>query len=87
MKHYCLDNFTRKIESIRASLMCRSPPCVFIRWWMYPNASQMFPSGLKELGSTTLRTCSNMQTMTKWLSTLQVCIYLRVYYADEGIRN
>lgn len=29
MKYYCLDNFTRTIESIRASLMCHSPLCVF----------------------------------------------------------
>ena len=67
-----------------------SPLCVLgvlsTRWWTSPSGSQMFQSGLKGLGSTTLRTCSNTQTRTKWLSTLQVSdmALIRVIISDKS---
>lgn len=57
--------------------------CITNRWWMHPSESQMFQSGLKALDLTTLRTCSNTQTRTKWLFTLHVSPCYRFYSAHE----
>lgn len=70
-------NQSFKMHGVCQSQSLITPVCVLwacTRLWTLSNGSQMFQSGLKELGSTTLRTCSNMQTRTKLLSMLQVSI-------------
>lgn len=79
--------FNAESVEMQWSKLHRSHVCfvgVYSRLWMYPNGSRMSQSGSRELSSTTLRTCSNMPTRTKSLSTLPVSRKAALVAEEKG---